>query len=218
MKRTMGMILLLLGLWPANGVWAIDVTARRVEDREMNVDGLLEEAAWSQSGVTGDFQGLYGQTEVKCQTRIRVLYSDEYLYFGIAAEIPAGTVPQSAGVYDGDRVETVLRTTLEDTYYYLFTLSACNVREDCAFANADYSVPEDFDSRWETRAVVKDDIWYAEIKIPFAAFANDPPPAKGSVWYINFCRGCGNSGGVVYSALDPAHNGFHNAACKLIFD
>jgi len=47
---------------------------------------------------------------------------------------------------------------------------------------------------------------------------NDPVPEKGSVWYVNFCRGCGNSGGVVYSALDPAHNGFHNAACKLIFD
>ncbi len=210
-------ILTLLGVWLANGALAIDVTAYRVDDHAMSLDGLLDEEAWKQCAVTDDFQGVHGQKEVEYQTRIRVLYSDRCLYLGIEAQIPTGTVPQSAGVYDGDRVEMALRTTLEDTYYYIFTVSACNVREDCAFANVDYSIPEDFDSTWETQAVVKDGVWCAEAKIPFAAFENDPPPKAGSVWHINFCRGCGNSGGVVYSALDPAHSGFHNAACKLIF-
>ena len=216
MKKRMIIFALLTAL--LNNLGAIELKAYRVEDHEMKLDGLLQEKAWMQCKPVSDFQGVHGQKEVKYQTSIRLLYSDTSLYIGIAAEIPPGTVPQTAGVYDGDRVETVLRTTLKDTYYYLFTLSACGIREDCAFANADYSVPEEFDSKWETRTAVREKIWYAEIRIPFASFENDPPPEKGCVWQINFCRGCGNSGNVVYSALDPAHNGFHNAACKLIFE
>ena len=197
---------------------AINVVAMPVQDSEIIMDGVLSENTWKSGETPGKFQPIPQMGDLHPpDTRIKIRYSTGHLYVGIEAELADGEKPTPATVWDGDRVEMVLRTTLSDTYYYLFSLSACQVREDCAFANVEYNVPEDFDSKWKTAVHVDKKLWSAEIRIPFAAFENDPTPKAGSVWYINFCRGSGNSGSVSYSALNPAQRGFHNAACKLIF-
>ncbi len=194
----------------------ITVTAYPVNDTDVKVDGVPEESVWKKIPATGDFVRVYGSGKIAYQTRAKVLYSNKYLYFGITAEMPDGFKPEKMSVWAGDRVEIAIRPNPGESYYYTFSLSACEVREDCANADPEYDTPADFSSGWETAVKVNKNNWTAEIKIPFGAFAYDPVPKSGTQWLINFCRGQGN-GAVIYSALNPEANGFHNAVCKLNF-
>ena len=178
------------------------VAAVRLRPGEnVNVDGLLNEAAWERAVPASDFiQQDPDLGEPATQpTEVRILFTEDALYIGVICydsepdAIIANTMQRDASLSADDRFRWTIDTYLDGRSGYLFEMNPSGAMRDTLMNsggvtdfNREGSGGElAWDGIWDG-SVQKSDIgWTIEIEIPFRTVNFDP---NVPAWGINFQR------------------------------
>lgn len=150
---------------------SLSVVAAKTTEH-ITLDGKLDETAWSKAPVlTLTQQAPRPGQPTPYKTEVRILTSNDALYFGIVCRDPK---PQAIAIHtqrrDGDQsgddsVAVVLDTYGDRRTGYFFQINAAGARVDGLIDNPE-SVSLDWDGIWDARTVRTANGWSAEIEIP----------------------------------------------------
>ena len=154
------------------------------------VDGDLNEDIWQLSAVADSFINKWptDNGKAKLQTEVRVVYNDQYIYFGIKAwlgdKAPViQSLKRDINPYYSDGVSVVLDPSGKNTSGYTFGVNAAGAQMDgIVDVNSDSF---DWDTKWYSETKMFAGYWTAELAIPFKAFRF---PKDLTQWGINFIR------------------------------
>ncbi len=142
-------------------------------DEAPKIDGRLDDECWQKSGTwDGDFiQQVPNQGRTPSQeTRIKILYDDNYLYVGIVCyDNEPGKIRKVLGrrdVNNGDVAGIALDTYFDKQTAFEFNVTAAGQKVDLMHLG-DYGWDFNWDAVWDGKSSVGDSAWYAEIRIPF---------------------------------------------------
>ncbi len=176
----------------------------------INVDGLLDEAAWANAPWTAVFVDILGDARPKpgFRTRAKLLWDDDYLYIAAEIEEPhvwATLTNHDSVIFNDPDFEVFVDPRGETQPYYEFEMNALNTTWDLRLNKPymDGGKPED---AWEilgaktavhvngtlNNPADTDQGWTVEIVFPWKALAehdrHDGAPNEGEQWRINFSR------------------------------
>jgi hypothetical protein len=176
-----------------------DLVAIRIPDNlAIDLDGRLDEEAWSLATPISDFTQQYpveGGTPSE-RTEIRVVFNGDELYIGaMLYDDPSGILAyqlrRDAGLGTDDRFMWILDTFLDGRTGYFFEINAAGLMGDGLITGGGGGgggggrMQKSWDGIWETRVSRRPDGWSAEIRIPFRTLNFDP---NLDSWGINFQR------------------------------
>ena len=158
----------------------------------VDVDGSLNEQAWSQAPKIGDLvqrQPDSGRPPSE-RTDITLLRDDDNLYIGVYAydaepgRVVGTQMVRDASLQADDRIEIVLDTFRDQrSAFYFATNPAGALVDGLAFANGQLNT--EWDAIWHVRTSRTDRGWVAEFAIPFKSLSF---PAGQNVWGFNIAR------------------------------
>ena len=169
----------------------------RIEAAPM-LDGRLDDVSWSRAAQTRYFETFSGDSDTSIpaeqNTTVRLMYTDEALFFGIYCEDDS---PDSLVVTDESHGEGALQDLVE--FFLKSSLDQepiCQVKINSAGTVVDGILPRSgragFDITWnaltESAAHVGADFWSAELKLPFEQL-HFSRPEPGGLWACNMQRG-----------------------------
>ncbi|UCC44632.1 MAG: carbohydrate binding family 9 domain-containing protein [Candidatus Zixiibacteriota bacterium] len=171
-----------------------EMEAVRINGTPIELDGVLDEAAWKQAKFVSDFlqkePDENGQPQVR--TEVAILYDDNSLYIGgrmytLEGETLRAHLDRRDRQGPVEQLIVSLDTYLDRRTAYGFGITASGVRFDRTQKD-DRENPKDFsfDPVWEAQTSVNGDSWTAEMRIPFSQlrFINQ----EEQVWGININR------------------------------
>jgi len=159
---------------------------------EINLDGILDEAAWRNSPKIGDFtQRIPNSGSAPSErTEVTILYDEDNLYIGVMCydsepdKVLAAQMARDASMNTDDRVEILLDTFHDRTNAFYFATNPNGAFVDgLIFANGETN--DDWDAIWNVRSRRHDQGWSTEFAIPFKSL-NFPP--DGTTWGFNIAR------------------------------
>lgn len=164
--------------------------------RSLKVDGLLNEAEWAAVPVTTRFIQIepHQGEEATFQTRLKVLYNRQYLYFGIFCWDSLGKKAIRATDFKRDfnqRQHDLVSLTFDgfgdQRNAMAIVTNAYGVQRDLLSFD-DLYFDLDWDGLWKVRTNRTDSGWYAEIAIPWQTLRY--PGSKDSMqeWGFNMQR------------------------------
>lgn len=168
--------------------------AQRLEG-DIEVDGRMDEAAWSAAPSYGDWvqkEPVEGAPAVN-DTEVRLLFDDEALYVGalLYDERPSGIARNMArrdAAYSGksDYFEVMLDPNLDRRTGYRFRVTAAGVQTD-RYLFDDDGEDAAWDAVYETGVTIHERGWTVEMRIPLSQIRYE---TTGSVqtWGVNFGR------------------------------
>ena len=178
---------------------------RLAEDERIDLDGRIDEAAWSRAMVISDFtqqEPVEGGAPSR-ETEVRVAYDRDNLYIAaIMFDDPAGILARQrardAFLFTDDRFAWVLDTFRDGRTGYYFETNPAGVLGDGLVTGTGGrggggggggggfgGFNRSWDGIWEVRTARRDDGWSAEIQIPFRTLNFNPDDGS---WGINFQR------------------------------
>jgi hypothetical protein len=139
------------------------------------LDGRSDEAAWQ--GIeplpaVASFPDFGAEPSER--TEFRLAYDDEYLYVAgrlydrDVAGIRATSLRRDDASFSNDWFVINLDTYLDRETTIVIGVSPAGVRTDAVFSNDGAAVNFDWNAFWDARAVVAEDGWHAEIRIPLS--------------------------------------------------
>jgi hypothetical protein len=162
----------------------LDVTVPRIQDADIDIDGRLDEATWTQAAILTDFTQ-YDPVEgipATEPTEVRVFYTSDAIYFGIRAfDSEPDLVLANLGDRDraalvDDWVRISLDTFDDQRQAYVFYANPLGLQADGLWIEGmrrrmGMSVSIDYnpDFIWESDGRVNAEGWTAEIKIPYTS-------------------------------------------------
>jgi len=161
---------------------------------DIMLDGALDETAWREAPIANGFiqNDPREGTPATYDTEVRVLYSDDALYFGVWAkdEEPSKIIVSdlkkdyNTGGSDGFRI--VLDTFHDGRNGYQFATNPAGAKWDSQMANEGRDNNSNWDGIWDVKTTITETGWFAEIWIPLRTlkFGDGEP----QVWGINFER------------------------------
>jgi predicted TIM-barrel fold metal-dependent hydrolase len=170
--------------------------ARRSE-RELAVDGILDEAEWRGAETARiDCRIQSGEARPEISTAVRALWTGRYLYLAYEAPFESLTTfdpPQHTserpGLWDRDVVEAFLAPDPADpSRYFEFEVAPTGEKLDLSIT------PDAKDIAWSSgfAAAVSIDaqhsLWRTEMRIPLTAIDAKLPVANETVWRLNLYR------------------------------
>ncbi len=166
-------------------------TTDRIQS-EIQIDGKLDDEAWTQVEWGGDFVGHTPDFNVEPfqQTKFKILYDAKFLYVGIRAldSEPEEIVKRMSrrDGFDGDFVEINIDSYGDKRTAFSFTASVSGVKGDEYVSNNGDDWDSTWDPIWYLRTSIDDQGWVAEFKIPLSQlrFANK----ENHKWGIQFTR------------------------------
>lgn len=176
------------------------------------IDGKLDETIWQEAQTTGDFVDIEGDLKAPptYQTNVKMLWDDEYFYFGAYLEEPHiwGTLTERDAVIFHDNDFEIFLDPDGDTHnYYEFEINALNTVWDLLLLRPyrEDKLPKVLNS-WDIQGLQSavyidgtlnnptdlDRFWTIEIAIPWKVLkemtARHYHPAEGVQWRVNFSR------------------------------
>ena len=144
--------------------------AARRNGGAIQIDGRMDEEAWQAAPLQDGFrQASPDEGEpASVRTEFRVLWDDEYLYFGANCDDPEGataTLSRRDRLIEGDSVQFDLDTTLDRRTAYHFQVYAAGQQLDALHFN-DVDFTTDWDAAWESAVARGPKGWSVEMKIP----------------------------------------------------
>ena len=169
----------------------------------VNVDGKLDEAAWTNASAPATLQFFWeAQTGAKQNTRAKLLWDDQALYLGFDADdadITGELTERDAAVYRDDAMEIFINPNpKQEVIYYGFEMNVrgalydyLNYTERTFFKRYDATnvkiattVRGTLNVRTDT-----DQGWSLEASIPWANFEElSRRPTAGAIWKANINR------------------------------
>lgn len=144
--------------------------AARREGSAIRVDGRMDEPAWQAAPLEERFTQVNpdeGQP-ASVRTAFRVLWDDEFLYFGAICDDPVGataTLSRRDRAIEGDSVQFDLDTTLDRRTAYHFQIYAAGQQLDAVHFN-DTEFTTDWDAAWDSAVAQGPQGWSVEMRIP----------------------------------------------------
>jgi len=181
-------------LIPGNSNAQVSLTSRLVTIHKtaskIIVDGSLNEDAWLNASVADSFINKWPTDtgKAKLQTEVIIIYNEQFIYFGIKAEMGdkdpvIQSLKRDINPYYSDGVSVVIDASGKNTSGYTFGINARGAQmEGIAEAN---STSFDWDTKWYSATKVFKHHWTAEMAIPFKSLRF---PENQKQWGINFIR------------------------------
>ncbi|MEJ2538576.1 MAG: DUF5916 domain-containing protein [Gemmatimonadota bacterium] len=178
----------------------LEVAITRLDAEDIEIDGVLDESAWSQASRIGDFTQYEPVEGAPPQQRTEVLlfYDSDAIYFGVRAmdtepdRVLARLGERDRSVFSDDWVRIMLDTFNDARQAYVFYVNPLGIQTDGLWIeglqNRMGSVSIDFnpDFIWESRGRVTDEGWVAEIRIPYVSLRFREQPEQ--TWGFNALR------------------------------
>ena len=160
----------------------------------ITLDGALDEAAWREAPVANGFiqNDPREGTAATYDTEVRVLYTDDALYFGVFAhdEEPAKIVlndlKKDYAKDGGDGFRILLDTFHDGRNGYEFMTNPAGAKWDSQIAGEGRDNNANWDGIWDVKTRMSEHGWFAEIWIPFRTLKFGSDDAQ--VWGVNFQR------------------------------
>jgi hypothetical protein len=160
------------------------------------LDGIVDPEEWRNAAEAGDFiqfvpnRGMPASVE----TRVKILYDHEYIYFGFMCEDPEpDKIEYGTGRRDGlssrtgtDSVTVDLDTFNDDRSSYYFRTNPRGVQFDGRGSDNGRVADNDWDGVWRSAGAMTAEGWSAEMAIPFRHIKYHP--GKNQTWGIQFSR------------------------------
>src|SRR6266850_1015901 len=160
----------------------------------IRLDGDLNESAWQDAPVANGFiqNDPREGTPATYDTEVRVLYSDDALYFGVWAKddepskIIVSDLKKDYSTAGSDGFRIVLDTFHDGRNAYQFATNPAGAKWDSQMANEGRDNNANWDGIWDVKTRISETGWSAEIWIPFRTLKfGDADP---QVWGLNFER------------------------------
>jgi uncharacterized protein DUF5916/cellulose/xylan binding protein with CBM9 domain len=155
---------------PPESFYVRTAHAARRTGGPIQVDGRMDEPAWQAAPLEDHFTQVNPDEgkPASVHTAFRVLWDDEYLYFGAICddpETPTRTLSRRDRFIEGDTVQFDLDTTLDRRTAYHFQVFAAGQQLDAIHFN-DTDFTTDWDAAWESKVATTERGWSVEMKIP----------------------------------------------------
>jgi hypothetical protein len=159
----------------------------------MEVDGVLDEAAWATARVFRGFtQGEPVEgAPAEHDTEVRVLFGDGAVWIGARMwdsdpELIVARLTRRDNFGSFDQFGVMFDPNLDGLTGYGFGVSAANVQTD-SFLYDDTRQDQAWDAVWASAVTIDDQGWTAEMRIPLSQLRYEASPDPQS-WGINFYR------------------------------
>ena len=157
---------------------------------KITVDGIMDESDWQTAALADSFINKWptDSGKAKLQTEVRIVYDDQFIYFGIKAYLAdkspvIQSLKRDVNPYYSDGVSVVIDPSGKNTSGYTFGVNAAGAQmEGIVEVNSDTF---DWDTKWYSATKMFKGYWTAEIAIPFKSFRF---PKTQKQWGINFIR------------------------------
>jgi hypothetical protein len=158
------------------------VTAVRLGDSGIVVDGKLDDPAWTSASVSSDFRQrdpIDGDPPTE-RTEVRVVYDDDAVYFAVDCldsepdKIWAPLERRDFWV-DGDRVIINVDARHDHKTGFVFGMGPSGWKWD-AVTHKDGRTDSSWDGVWIGKAQIHDGGWSCEFKIPYHVLRFSPSP------------------------------------------
>lgn len=177
----------------------------------LNVDGKLDEESWQKAAWTSDFveiEGNYAPSRPYQQTRVKMLWDDEYLYIGaelIETDIWATYTERDAVIFHENDFEVFIDPDGDSHNYYELEVNALNTIWDLILIKP-YRDGGPALNAWDIGGLKsavhidgtlndpsdEDEKWTVELVFPWKmlkeAARPNLRPKDGEQWRINFSR------------------------------
>jgi Domain of unknown function (DUF5916)/Carbohydrate family 9 binding domain-like len=157
---------------------------------KINIDGKLDEDVWQYAAIADSFINKWpvDSGKAKLQTVVKIIYDNQFIYFGIKAylgdkPVVLQSLKRDINPYYSDGVSVVIDPSGKNTSGYTFGVNAAGAQmEGISEVN---SVSFDWDAKWFSATKIYKEFWTAELAIPFKSFRF---PKTQAQWGINFIR------------------------------
>lgn len=162
--------------------------------QNISIDGKLDENAWENAAIASDFITLEpdnGKPVSKGKkTEVKILYDNDAIYIGAKMfddepDKILKEISQRDDFGTADLFGVFINGFNDGQQDFMFYVSAADVQGDCIMTDAtgeDYS----WDAVWISKAVLNENGWTVEIKIPYSALRFSQENKQ--IWGINFFR------------------------------
>ncbi len=169
------------------------LAAHAVEAGAVQLDGVLDEAAWGQAGAAGDFvqQRPDAGAAASEPTTAEVLYDGSAIYVGMRmADSQPGQIDARLGRRDAyletDWASVMIDSYNDDRTAFMFRVNPAGVRVDRLLFD-DVDEDQSWDAVWEVATTRDDRGWTAEFRIPLSQLRFSSG-AGAQTWGLNFQR------------------------------
>lgn len=184
-------VLAALGAAPAAG--QVKSLEARPASSPVVLDGVLDERAWADAAVGGDFVQREPETGKPCsqRTEVRVVFSSSTLYVGLSLydaepeRIIQKEMQRDQPLWRDDAVDVVFDTFDDDRNAYLFETNANGARTDALITDEGRDFNLSWNGVWDVASRRTDEGWFSEMAIPFTTLRFNP---AASSWGFNVLR------------------------------
>jgi hypothetical protein len=155
------------------------------------IDGDLSDAAWQNGPEATGFTQRdpnEGQPATQ-QTRIKVAYTDEAVYFGAVMEDDGKVTPllarRDSDLNNGDYIRISIDSQHDRLNGAAFVVNASNVQMDMILYNDIYD-DISWDAVWDSATKITDKGWVAEVRVPLSQLRF--PDKEVHTWGLNVSR------------------------------
>ncbi len=160
------------------------------------LDGKLDEEAWSQSNVVGDFKQKDPNEGMPAteKTEVRALYDGENLYFGVRCldSQPEGILARELRRDDSfgndDSFAVILDTFHDHRNAFLFRINPRGTQYDALITQEGIDVNVSWDEKWEVVTSIDEEGWSAEVRIPLKSIRFSSSAAESMTFGVDFER------------------------------
>ena len=171
------------------------VSAVRVPNGTITVDGTMAEPEWQRAAPATDFvqqQPVEG-ARAQHQSEVRFLYDEDYLYIGGAlyedepGQLITNELKRDFNPRDGDLFVVVLDTFYDKLNSYDLQINpGCALRDSQSYDDG-RTVNANWDAVWCCRSSVVGGTWYVEMSIPFKQL-RFPNATADQLWGLQIFR------------------------------
>lgn len=156
------------------------------------IDGMLNDEVWNEVAWSGDFVEYEPNenTAPEHQSQFKIIYDDKYLYVAFRAfdsepERIVRRLSRRDG-FVGDRANILFDSYNDQRTGFMFTVTAAGVKGDEIVTRNGDNFDDSWNPIWYSNAVIDDQGWTAEMKIPFSQLRFGKGPQQE--WGLNFGR------------------------------
>lgn len=184
------------------------------------IDGMLSENVWKNSNVISEFKQrdpIEGVRPTE-KTVVYVAYDETAIYVGVrmydsSPDSIIKTLTRRDEYVSSDRFSLFLDPYNDKRSGFYFTINASGSISDGVLFNDNWD-DDSWDGVWEAKAVIDNEGWTAEIKIPFSQLKFNS--SEDSRWGINFKRDIARKNERDYLVYVPKNeNGFVSRFAEL---
>ncbi len=160
----------------------------------IQIDGLLNEAAWSRAEVVSDFMQFQPERGrgATVPTRVKIFYDDSAIYFGFENtdlemdKIAARISKRDADLGEDDAVAIYLDTFADRRAAYFFMTNLLGTQYDGRIADNGLTTDTTWDGVWKSAAVKTETGWTVEIAIELTSLKYRPGAER--TWGLGLSR------------------------------